>query len=117
MEYSFKTAEDFPVIKCQDLTEAETVITIARNDNKAVIYTSDNTTLTKLKKRILGNPRDWKVTKLYKTGAGDITGYEITCPKKFISYRLGEIEQTEARKAQVIASIERLKTLHSKKSE
>lgn len=115
MEYNFKTMEDFPVIKCQDLAEAETTISIARNESVAVIYTSDNTTLTKLKKRILANPRDWKVSRIYKTAAGDVGGYEITCPKKFISYRLGEVEQSEARKAQTAAAAERLRALRAKK--
>lgn len=115
MEYNFKTMEDFPVIKCQDLAEAETTISIMRTEDIAVIYTSDNTALTKLKKKILANPRDWKITRLYKTAAGEVSGYEITCPKKFISYRLGETEQTEARKAQSAAAAERLKVLRAKR--
>lgn len=86
MEYDFKTMEDFPVIYCPDLDEAELVEWTPRRGDYTVAYTSDNTILTKFKKKILANPEEWKVTKMYKLPDGRVTGYEITFPKKYKSW-------------------------------
>ena len=86
MEYNFKTEEDFPVIYCPDLDEAELIEWTPRRGDCTVAYISDNTMLTKFKKMIIKNPKEWKVTNMYKLSDGRVTGYEITFPKRYKSW-------------------------------
>lgn len=116
MEYSFKTTEDFPTIKCVDMDDAETTASFARRENYAVIYTSDNTMLTKFKKKILANPDQWKVTRIYKMANGDVTGYEITCPKKYLRFITSETHKSmsDERKAKAAAL---MKEIHERRAQ
>lgn len=109
MEYNFKTMEDFPTIKSQDLAEAETTISIMRTEDIAVIYTSDNTRLYHLKKKVLENPDEWKVERIYKTSAGDVTGYEFSCPKDFISFKTKRKAFSDERRAALSAQMKEMR--------
>lgn len=71
--------------------EVETIINFTKLEDKAIIYTTDNTVLTKLKKRIKSNPGEWKIVRMFTrvsdNGKSEITGVEISCPKKYISFK------------------------------
>lgn len=77
---------DFEPIKC-DIEEQETVITFRRRDKEAIIYTSDNTMLTKMQKRVQNSNGkiDYKVCSRDKDG--NATGYEFKVPIKCVSIR------------------------------
>lgn len=99
MEYNFKTMEDFPAIKSQGEFDRETNYLETPYDDRLVIYTSDNTRLFHFKKRVLANPDEWKVERIYKTSAGDVTGYEFSCPKDFLGLKTKRRTLTDEQKA------------------
>lgn len=68
------------------LEEQETVIRFDRNSDKATVYTSDYTEMTKLHKLIRKTDSEWKLLHT-DTQDGDIVGETYECPKKLISLR------------------------------
>lgn len=92
------------------IEEQETTIQISRDSSLAHIYCSDNTMLTKFKKLLNSNPKDWKCTPVLDS-QGNPTGYFITCPKSLISFR--EKATTRAiTPEQREALVQRMKNLH-----
>ena len=63
------------------IREQETTISFVRNSDKAIVYTSDSTMLTKLHKLVQKNPKEWK-----KIDEGRLDGAVISetfeCPRK-----------------------------------
>ena len=67
-------------------SEQETTINYSRDDNCAVVYTCDNTVLTKLKRLQKANPKAYVVTRIFRMG-GEVTGVEVKFPKNFLTFR------------------------------
>ena len=65
------------------LQEQETSISIMRDEDRAIVYTSDSTVITKLDKKI-GD--DWKLEDVHRMD-GKVIAKTYSCPKKFISFR------------------------------
>ena len=66
--------------------EAETIINTNRADPLAYIDTSDNVTLTRVKKLLVKDAANWKLVN-YTVSSADpefITSVVVTCPKKLI---------------------------------
>ena len=66
--------------------ERETNINISADDKYASIYTSDNVYLTKFKKNIMANPKEWKITDIYYIRES-ICGVRLRAPKSLMSFR------------------------------
>lgn len=66
--------------------EQETIISFSRDDEEAEIYTSDNTVLTKLKKKLAKDPKNYLCYEGPKDENDNVTGYFFKCPKKFIRF-------------------------------
>lgn len=114
MEYNFKTMEDFPVIKSQGF-DRETNYLESPYEDKLVIYTSDNVRLYQFKKKVLANPDEWKVERIYKTPAGDVTGYEFSCPKEFLGLKTKRKAFSDEQRAAAVEKIR--KYMEEKKKE
>ena len=82
--------------------EQETVINFSRNGEIASVYTSDTTMITKIKKLVIKNPKEWVVVEIHKS-ENDIVAYTYECPKKLAAgLRSGSIKKEmtpEQRKA------------------
>jgi len=68
------------------INEQETTISFTRDSNKAIVYTSDKTMLTKLHKLVEKNPKEWKRIDQGRL-KGDVVSETFECPKKLISLR------------------------------
>jgi len=66
--------------------EQETTISFTRDGDKAIVYTSDRTMLTKLHKLVEKNPKEWKRIDQGRL-KGDVVSETFECPKKLISLR------------------------------
>lgn len=81
-----------------------THVNFNRNDDRAVIYTSDTTMMTKFNKLVEIAGTEWKVEKVEKLSKTDeITGITYSCPVNFISFRKKNVEReyTEEQKAAI----------------
>jgi hypothetical protein len=68
------------------INEQETTISFTRDGDKAIVYTSDKTMLTKLHKLVEKNPKEWKRIDEGRLN-GNIVSETFECPKKLISLR------------------------------
>ena len=93
------------VIKGTSLEEQELVVTAMRSEDFFEAYTSDNTYLTKLKKMVAANPKDWEIEDVYES-YGEITGVRFKAPKRALSFRVGNVvelsEETRAARSQMM---------------
>ena len=93
------------VIRGTAVEEQELTITAMRDENFFEAYTSDNTYLTKLKKMVAANPKDWKVIAVYES-YGEITGVKFRAPKRALSFRVGNLievsEEVKAARAEMM---------------
>lgn len=92
------------------LEEQETHINFDRLSDRAIIYTSDRTTMTKLDKYVKSGT--YKLESVNKTSDGDLLSKEYSCPKKLISFRSKKMERDltdEQKQAMADASSERLR--------
>lgn len=87
------------------LDEAETCINWMRGDDKVRIFTSDNTTLTKLKRCMAKNPSAWLCYEAGRDRAGYVVGYNFIAPRRAV--RLGG--GSEKSEEQKVAASERMK--------
>lgn len=81
-----------------DSCEAETSVGWYRGDDNIHIFTSDNTTLTRLKKCMIKNPEGWKCYESGRDRAGFVMGYNFIAPKKALRF-VGGNEKSEEQKA------------------
>ena len=80
------SVDEITATKCSEF-EQETIIQISRNRDKASIWTSDNTQLTKIKRIMCKDNNSYVCTEVTKNKLGDVVGYAFECPKNLISYR------------------------------
>jgi hypothetical protein len=69
-----------------ELSEQETIINIMRTEDRAEIYTSDSTMITKLDRKVKENPDIWKIL-TENTVSGKVVSKTYSCPKKLVSLR------------------------------
>lgn len=69
------------------IEEQETHINFNRGDERAVIYTSDTTMMTKLDKLVRAENTEWKLEEVAKLPGGELIGKTYSCPVSFISFR------------------------------
>lgn len=92
--------------------EQETTINYGRNDEEAVVYTSDNTVLTKIKNIFSSDDCEWKLKNVVKDKKGNVVSVFFSVPKKLISLRAKTVKSslTDEQKQ---AAAERLKNARS----
>ena len=89
------------------VNEQETVVNFERNTDKATVYTSDSTMLTKLHKLMEKNPKEWRLIDKGRID-GDIVSETFECPKRLISFRTSTTSRVMTEE-QREAAAERLK--------
>lgn len=72
-----------------NLEEQETVINFSRTEDKAILYTSDRTWMTKMDKLVKSNPKMFKVVEENEISKR----YEF--PKSLLTVRKGYVNLTE----------------------
>lgn len=70
-----------------DMDEQETTITFSRKEDKAYVYTSDNTMVTKIAKLLNAPDSLWTLENVIRDKDGNPTGYEFSVPKKMVALR------------------------------
>ena len=108
--------EDLSIIG--NKTEEREITISSTADEKVIhIYTSDNTYLTKIKKRVLANPSAWRIIKIIERRDGTITGVMAEAPKNALSFRtVAERDSTGISDAQKEALRVRLENYREKRS-
>lgn len=88
------------------LSEQETVIRIGREEQEAVVYTSDTTMMTRLDK--LADPENekaplWKLKEVHRSRSGEVVAKTYTTNKRLVSFRAGIVTRdlTEEQKAEL----------------
>lgn len=75
--------ESFHGLNLKD--EQETTINILRTEDRAIIYTCDETMLTYIKKKF-NEESGWKIDKLYYQN-DMVHAISVSCPRKYIRFR------------------------------
>lgn len=93
------------------MEEAETTISISRGENTAIVWTSDNTVLTKLKKVMKAAPKDCVLKEVgwYK---GEPVSYKFEVKKKMVRIGAPRVLTDEQREAMS----ERAKAMQARKN-
>lgn len=89
----YLTIDEMIAVKCNP-EEQETSISMMRNDSKVLIFTSDNTFITKIKRIIVKCPDNFRC---YVSGFDrndNPVGYFIEGPKKILSIRTGKSKKS-----------------------
>ena len=94
------------------VNEQETVVNFDRNTDKATVYTSDSTMLTKLHKLMEKNPKEWRLIDNGRIN-GEIVSETFECPKRLISFRTSTTSRAMTEE-QREAAAERLKKAREK---
>ncbi len=85
------------------IEEQETHVNFNRNDERAMIYTSDTTMMTKFNKLVELQGTEWKLEAVSKLKNGELIGKTYSCPVSFITFRRKKIEReySEERKKEI----------------
>ncbi len=75
------------------IEEQETHINFNRDNERAIVYTSDTTMITKLNKLVELPDTEWKLESVAKLKNGEIVGKTYSCPVNFISFRKKKVER------------------------
>lgn len=75
------------------IEEQETHINFMRGDEKAEIYTSDTTMMTKFDKLVETASTEWELKRECRVSSGELIGKIYSCPVSFISYRSKRINR------------------------
>lgn len=91
------------------IEEQETHVNFNRNDERATVYTSDTTMMTKLNKLVELQDTEWKLESVSKLKNGELVGKTYSCPVGFISFRKKKIERiySEAEKKEIAERLSR----------
>ncbi len=83
--------------------EQETHINFNRDDERATVYTSDTTMMTKLNKLVELPDTEWKLESVTRLKNGELIGKTYSCPVNFISFRKKKVERdySEAEKKEI----------------
>ena len=69
--------------------DREVTVTSVAADSHMRVYTSDDVWLTKIKKCVAANPKDWQIVSLMFHKDGTLSGVTAECPKRCLSLRTG----------------------------
>lgn len=94
MEKEFVTLDQIGTVRCS-CYEAETTINWMRGDNQVHIFTSDNVTLTKIKRAMAKNPGEWICYSAGTDEQGYVLGYNFIAPRKAIRFTSGAARSEE----------------------
>lgn len=85
------------------IEEQETNINFGRGDERAYIYTSDSTMMTKFNKLVELQGTEWKLEEVGSLKTGEVIGKTYSCPVSFVSYRSKRVvrEYTEEQKTEI----------------
>ena len=86
------------------IEEQETHVNFMRGDERARIYTSDTTMMTKFNKLVEAAGKDWMVEEVHRLQkTGEVVGITYSCPVSFVSYRKKAVarEYTMEQKEQI----------------
>ena len=75
------------------LEEQETHVNFMRGGDRAIIYTSDTTTMTKLNKLVELDGTEWKLESESKLASGELIGKTYSCPVSFITFRSKRVKR------------------------
>ena len=104
------TVDDVVTLMGNSSDEQETSIVFERNSDKMTIWTSDNTMVTKLKKLLTNNPKEYKLVSI-STCDGQPVAYEFEAPKKLLTLKTN-IPIPTLTDEQRAAKAERMKAVH-----
>lgn len=104
------TVDDVVTLMGNSSDEQETSIVFERNSDKMSIWTSDNTMVTKLKKLMTNNPKEYKLVSI-STCDGQPVAYEFEAPKKLLTLKTN-IPIPTLTDEQRAAKAERMKAVH-----
>lgn len=76
------------------IEEQETHVNFSRGDDRARIYTSDTTTMTKLNKLVELQDAEWKLESESRLSSGEVVGRTYSCPVLLISFRSKRIKRS-----------------------
>ena len=65
----------------------ETLVNFNRDDERATVYTSDSTMMTRLNKLVNLQGTEWKLESESRLKTGELIGKTYSCPVAFISFR------------------------------
>lgn len=105
------TVDDLVAFPNNPLDEQETSIVFERNSDKMTIWTSDNTTVTKLRGLMTKSPEEY-ILRSISTYDGQPVAYEVEAPKEFLSFRSVRVTRTMTEE-QRIANSERMKAMRA----
>ena len=85
------------------VAEQETCVNFMREDERARIYTSDTTIMTKLNKLVELDGTEWKLESESKLLSGELIGRTYSCPVSLVSFRTKRKNQnyTDAQRAEI----------------
>lgn len=85
------------------IEEQETHVNFNRNDQRATIYTSDTTMMTKINKLVEVEGTEWKLEGISKLKTGEVIGKTYSCPVPFVSFRSKRVNKnyTEEQKREI----------------
>lgn len=92
----------------------ETTINFLQNEDFMEIFTSDNSTMNKIKKIMQVNPEEWECYEGSRNTNGAITGYFIKAPKKYVSLRKPN-KYKAISEAERLARVENMKKCRERK--
>lgn len=115
IDRKYLTVDEMIAVKC-NLEEQETSISMMRNDSKVLIFTSDNTFITKLKRVMIKCPDNFKCYVSGYDRNGNPVGYFIEGPKKILSIRAGKNKKplSQEERAERAARMRKLKAENQK---
>lgn len=90
------------------IEEQETCINFMRGDDRAMIYTSDTTTMTKLNKLVELDGTEWKLESEARLPSGELVGKTYSRPVSFISFRSKRMKKrnyTEEQRKEMVARL------------
>ena len=105
------TVDDLVAFPNNPLDEQETSIVFERNSDKMIIWTSDNTIVTKLRGLMTKSPEEY-ILRSISTYDGQPVAYEVEAPKEFLSFRSVRVTRTMTEE-QRIANSERMKAMRA----
>lgn len=86
MKVEIKDVEKIKNIQGVPDNEKETHINFLHSSDNCVLYTRDNSQVTKLKKCLKDNPNEYKCFAQIESD-GSVVSYEFEFPKKYITFR------------------------------
>ena len=96
------------------IEEQETHVNFSRGDERAEVYASDTTMITKLDKLVRMEGTEWRLERLSKIKE-EVVGKTYSCPVSFISFRSKRVSR-DYTDEQREAMANRMRMMHSSNS-